>query len=69
MGYLSRKPTSNDPPRPREGKSPWLGDNDVMDEVALLLAGEARRCAKCGRATRVKHLNADQFCPDCQQQA
>ncbi|HQK63554.1 MAG TPA: hypothetical protein PLF16_00200 [Candidatus Staskawiczbacteria bacterium] len=64
MGYLSRQPTSNDPPKP-EGKSPWLEETELLDEFALLLNGMAKRCQKCKRATRVRHLDADQHCPDC----
>lgn len=65
MGYLSRQPDSNDPPRPKDGKSPWLEETELLDEFALLLEGAAKRCQKCKRATRVRHLNADQLCPDC----
>ncbi len=65
MGYLSRQPTSNDPPRLKGGKSPWLGDNELMDEVALLLSDMAKRCAECKRATHVRHLDSSQHCPDC----
>ncbi len=65
MGYLSRKPNSNDPPRSREGLSLWLGDNDVLDETALLLSGSAKRCSDCGRATDIRYLDASNLCPDC----
>ena len=65
MGHLSRQPTSNDPPKPREGKSPWLDDNEYMDEAALLLSGLAKRCVKCKRATNVLNLDSNQCCPDC----
>ncbi len=65
MGCLSRQPTSNDPPRSREGKSSWLGDNELLDEVALLLSGSAERCAGCRRATHIRYLNSNQRCPDC----
>ncbi len=64
MGYLSRQPTSNDLPS-RESKSPWLGDNEFLDEVALLLSGSAKRCVECQRATRVCYLDPNQRCPDC----
>ncbi|KKU48512.1 hypothetical protein A3H10_02285 [Candidatus Uhrbacteria bacterium RIFCSPLOWO2_12_FULL_46_10] len=65
MGYLNRKPASNDPPQPKEGKSQWLGETELLDETALLIAGLAKRCAKCDRATRTKHLDTEQRCPDC----
>ena len=65
MGYLSRKPTSNDPPPKRQGKSPWLEETDIMDETALLLNGYARRCTKCRLAVRTKHLDDHERCPDC----
>jgi len=65
MGYLSRQPTSNDPPRSREGKSPWLGENDYLDKTALILAGLVEKCVKCERATHVRHLDSNQHCPDC----
>ena len=66
MGYLSRQPNSNELPRPLvDKKSPWLGDNELLDEVVLILNGLAKRCMKCRRATRVRHLDSDQHCPDC----
>lgn len=65
MGYLSRQPTSNDIPCPKEGKSPWLEENEYVDEVCLLLNGLAKRCAVCKRATRVRHLDSEQHCPAC----
>lgn len=66
MGYLTRQPTSNDPPRLRESKSPWLGDNELADETVLLLNGIAKRCVVCKRATHTRHLGSNQHCPDCQ---
>lgn len=65
MGYLTRGPSSNDPPRDKSGTSPWLEENELMDEIALLLSGMAKRCTKCRRATRTKHLDQEQCCPDC----
>lgn len=65
MGYLSRQPTSNEPPKPNAGTSPWLEANELADEFSLLLNGLAKRCAKCQRATRIKHLDNDHCCPDC----
>lgn len=65
MGYMSRQPTSNNLPQLREGKSPWLGDNELVDEIALLLNDLAKRCKKCKRVTHVRYLDSNQHCPDC----
>ena len=66
MGFATRQPTSNDIPKPREGKNPWLGDSDCVDELALVLNGTAKRCAgPCVRVTHVHHLDSDGKCPDC----
>lgn len=65
MGYLSRQPTSNDSPRPKTGKSPWLGEGEMMDETAMLLNELAKRCVVCNRATHVNYLDESQRCPDC----
>lgn len=65
MGYMSRQPTSNDPPRSREDKSPWLDGNELLDEVALLLNGSAKRCVECKQAVHVRYLDSNQHCPDC----
>ncbi len=65
MGYLSRRPTSNDLSRADYDKSSWLGENEFMDEFALLLNGYAKRCIGCKRATNVRYLNSTQRCPDC----
>lgn len=64
MGYGTRQPTSNDPPR-RSTSSRWLEETELMDETALLLNGYARRCRGCRRATRIRHLDAERLCPDC----
>jgi hypothetical protein len=73
MGYLTKGPTSNDPPRDTRGKrlsvgcedGRWLEEDDLMDEIALLLSGLAERCATCRRGTRTKHLDHARLCPDC----
>ena len=67
MGYLSRLPTSNDPPRSTSGEDPWLGDNELMDRYALVLNGLAKKCVKCGRMTHINNLDIECFCPDCRQ--
>lgn len=64
MGFGTRQPTSNDPPQ-NTGKSPWLEETDDMDEFALVVNKLAKRCKKCKRFTRTKHLDSNQHCPDC----
>jgi hypothetical protein len=66
VGYLTRTPTSNDPPRAR-GNNPWLEETEMMDEIALLLGGYARRCVTCQRSARLKYLK-DGKCPDCREE-
>jgi len=64
MGYLSRQPTSNDPPQSTD--NPWGGD-ELMDDIALLLNGMASRCATCNRVIRNKFLQEKEdklYCPD-----
>lgn len=36
MGFQTRTPTSNDPPK-IQGPNRWLGENEIVDEVCLLL--------------------------------
>jgi hypothetical protein len=64
MGYGSRQPTSNDPPRSRPQGNPWIEETEVMDSIALLLAHMAARCTGCKRPVRNKYLK-DNKCPDC----
>lgn len=64
MGFQTRTPTSNDLPKTK-GDNPWLKENDLVDETCLLLNGLAKRCTKCKRAIRIKHLDEHQLCPDC----
>jgi hypothetical protein len=45
--------------------NPYIEQNDIADEVALLLNGFAKRCTKCRRACRLKYLDKAQLCPDC----
>jgi hypothetical protein len=65
MGYLTKGPSSNEVRRETSNTSPWLEENELMDEIALLLNGMAKRCVKCRRSTRTNHLDQDQRCPDC----
>ena len=66
MGFWSRQPTSND--QSRTNQNPWLGENEFMDEVALLLNGMAKRCTVCKRSTRLRHLDSNEHCPDCRKE-
>jgi len=63
MGYMDRKPTSNEKPHPSGSR--WLEANGITDEVALLLGGHARRCSQCRRSARTKYLDSSGRCPDC----
>jgi hypothetical protein len=65
MGFGTRTPTSNDPPRPNS--SPW-GADEYLDDVALLLNALGARCAGCGRVTKNQHLREElgkKYCPGC----
>lgn len=64
MGFMSRQPTSNDPPRKQSENNPWIEETDLMDTFALLLNGAAYRCTACHRPIRVRHLE-NGLCPDC----
>lgn len=66
MGYASRLPNSNDPPRDRIPGNPWIQETEFMDSFALLLNGNARRCQACRRPARVQYLT-EGFCPDCRE--
>lgn len=65
MGYLSRKPSTNE--RVLPDKSPWLGGCGMVDDIGMLLSGDAERCDKCHRATHTRNLSKDHLCPDCRQ--
>ena len=41
-----------------------FGGNNLTDDAALLLGGNANRCKMCQAATHSKYLN-DKICPDC----
>lgn len=61
MGYLSRQPTSNDPPR----KSPRYGPQEPDDDFSALLNEKAARCRGiCKRVILKQHL-VNGECPDC----
>lgn len=65
MGHLSKRPSTNDRGLPI--KSPWLGGSGVVDDIGMLLSGDAERCDQCKRTTHVKNLNESHLCPDCRQ--
>lgn len=62
MGYLSRQPNSNEPPK--YSNNPWIQETELMDETALLISGAAKRCKECNRACRLNTLTMG-YCPDC----
>jgi hypothetical protein len=63
MGYLSRKPSSNEPSTNLLAENSW-GGNEIMDDTALLLNGLAKRCKQCNRVAWIRYLEND-LCPDC----
>lgn len=52
-------------PRIETPGNPWIEQTELMDTVALVLNGFARRCKQCRRPARVKYLDAAGLCPDC----
>jgi hypothetical protein len=65
MGFETRTPTSNDPPR--QEASPW-GARELHDDVSLLLSGLGARCAGCSRVTRkvyLQEVSGRNLCPGC----
>ena len=62
MGFASRLPNSNDPPR--EPANPWTGEDEIMDLFALKLAGKIVTCPGCLRPIHKQFLS-DGVCPDC----
>lgn len=62
MGYLSRKPTSNDLDSQKQ-RSPWGGD-EFLDDTVLLLNGLGKRCAACKQVARNQFLE-NGLCPGC----
>ncbi len=64
MGYLTRKPTSNDI-NSQDKRSPWGGD-ELLDDTALLIGQLGKRCAGCKRVTRNQFLE-NKLCPDCRE--
>lgn len=61
MGFLSRQPNSNDPPR-----DSWkYGPQEPLDDFAAMLNGLAKRCHDCKRVTMKKYLGTMGLCPTC----
>ena len=65
MGFATRQPTSNEPPRPGQKQSLWLETDECVDAFALKLNGLARNCDMCKRLTSNKHLDQQGKYPDC----
>lgn len=65
MGFGSRKPNSNDPPK--EQTNPWGSQNECYDDTAVLLNGDGKRCCVCRRVVLNSHLkvkDGKRYCPD-----
>ena len=58
---------ATDAPRIATPGNPWIQETDLMDWVALVLNGFAKRCTECRRPARVQYLRGG-LCPDCRQQ-
>lgn len=68
MGFLTRKPDSNDPPKDFS-ENPWGPKSDVLDDVAVLLNSMGKRCCRCRRVVMNEHLkekDGKHYCPDCE---
>jgi len=66
MGYLSRQPTSNDPPKFQD--NPWGAQDGIRDDIAVLLGEDGKCCATCKRVILNEHLKQKDdknYCPDC----
>lgn len=65
MGFLSRKPTSNDIPEELPNAT-WVREalTKTVDTVLLLLSGKAKRCESCKAPALLKYLEDGQ-CPNC----
>lgn len=55
-----------DAPRITTPGNPWIEETDMMDAVALVLNGFAKRCTECRRPCRLHHIEAGK-CPDCRE--
>jgi len=66
MGFGSRKPNSNDPPKDLSD-NPWMSKDDCLDRVTVLLNGLGSRCSICKRVIMNRHLTCKDgiyYCPD-----
>ena len=66
MGYLTRKPTSNEPSS--DTSNPWGSESDVYDDTAVLLNQDGKRCCNCKRVILNRYITykGDKpYCPDC----
>ncbi|MEK7664845.1 MAG: hypothetical protein AAB361_01745 [Patescibacteria group bacterium] len=66
MGFTSRKPDSNDPPK--KPSNPWGNQNPELDDVAILLNNLGKRCCVCKRVALnryIKPIYENPYCPDC----
>lgn len=69
MGWQTRTPTSNDPPKVEVEEVTWVQEalDDVIDITCLLLWGRAKRCTKCRVPALLKYLK-DGKCPTCREE-
>ncbi len=71
MGFLSRLPNSNDPPK--NSSNPWGSKNpEIIDDTAILLNEMGKRCSNsdCKRVVLNAYLKMKgekYYCPDCYQ--
>ncbi len=66
MGFLSGKPTSNEPKKD-SSENPWGSQNSCVDDVAVLLNDMGKRCSVCKRVVLNKYLTSVEdvyYCPD-----
>ncbi len=45
----------------------WGSNTTMVDDTALLLGGDGKRCRQCRRVTKCEFLEND-LCPDCFQE-
>jgi len=65
MGFLSRKPDSNE--NINSSSNPWGSKNPDLDNFYILLSGKGKRCIICQRVVLNCHLteiNGKYYCPD-----
>jgi hypothetical protein len=69
--HIVTEPLTKEEAREMYSSRPWneysesrFGGDNLTDDEALLLGGDALRCKMCSAPTRVSYLNED-ICPDC----